>query len=220
MLLLKQRARMHDCQKECSLGVEAILQRMYRIICGISAIKPLVFVCALLQAVPNLYAGPKPFEVTHVKAVFLYNLANFVSWPAHSFDGPSTPFRICILGKDPFGSVLDKTVQNETVQGRQIVVERVSDITDLCVCHILFISSSMKAQLPRILKMTRNCGVLTVGDVEGFAHLGGIVNLIHKGDRVHLEVNVDSAARVSLGISSKLLNLATIVRGERSVENN
>ena len=218
MVLLKQRAMMHNCQEECSLGLEAIFQRMYRIICGISAIKCLMFVCILLFAVPNLYAEQKPFEVSHVKAVFLYNLANFVSWPADSFDGPSTPLRICILGEDPFGIVFDKTVQNETVQGRQIVVERVSDITDLCVCHILFISSSMKAQLPQIHKITSNCSVLTVGDVEGFAHLGGIVNLIHKGDRVHLEVNVDSASRVSLGISSKLLNLATIVRDERSVE--
>jgi hypothetical protein len=219
MVLLKQRARMHNSQEGCSLDLEAIFQRMCHIICRISVIKRLIFVWVLLYAVPNLYAGSKPFEVSHVKAVFLYNLANFVSWPSDSFDGPTTPLRICILGDDPFGIALDKTVQNEIVKGRQIVVERVSDVTDLCGCHILFISSSMKAQLSQVLKVTSNCSVLTVGDVEGFARLGGIVNLIHKGGRVYLEINVDSAARVALRISSKLLNLARIVRNERSVEN-
>lgn len=178
-----------------------------------------MFVCVLLHVAPNLYAQPKSFEVSHIKAVFLYNLANFVSWPADSFDSPSAPIKICVLGEDPFGIVLDRIVQNEIVKGRQIVVERVSDITNLSVCHILFISSSMKAQLPQLLRNAMNCSVLTVGDIEGFSRLGGMVGLIHQGDRVHLEINVDSAEKVALRISSKLLNLARIVRDERPVEN-
>lgn len=212
-------SKMQNCQGNCNLGLETIFPQMRRKIYGISAIQSLMFVCVLLCAAPNLYAQPKTFQASHVKAVFLYNLANFVSWPTDSFDSPGSPFRICIVGQDPFGNVLDKIVQKEIVKGRQIAVERVSDITDLCDCHILFISASVQAQLPQVLKSTMNCNVLTVGDTEDFARLGGMVGLVRKGNRVYLEVNVDSTAKVSLRISSKLLDLARIVRDERSMGN-
>ena len=54
-------------------------------------------------------------------------------------------------------------------------------------------------------------GVLTVGETEGFASQGGIVNFKLEGGRVHLEINIDAAAQAKLRISSKVLNLAQIV---------
>jgi hypothetical protein len=54
-------------------------------------------------------------------------------------------------------------------------------------------------------------GVLTVGETEGFASQGGIVNFKLEGGRVRLEINIDAAAQAKLRISSKVLNLAQIV---------
>ncbi len=184
----------------------------------ILGIKLLVLAHTLLLSVPNTYAEPKSFQSYKVKAASLYYLTNFVSWPAEAFDSPNTPLKICILGEDPFGVFLDKLVHEEIMKGRQIVVERIADIKDLHACHILFISSSMKEQLHHIFKVTRKTNVLTVGDVEGFARLGGILNLIHKGKRLNVEINMDSAGSAGLQISSKLLNIAKIVRSERKTE--
>lgn len=45
-----------------------------------------------------------------VKAVFLFNFAQFVTWPSQPADAPLV---IGILGDDPFGSYLDETVRGE-----------------------------------------------------------------------------------------------------------
>ena len=52
---------------------------------------------------------------------------------------------------------------------------------------------------------------MTVGESEGFAALGGIINLTVEGSTVHFEVNQRAAQRAGLKISSKLLSLAKIV---------
>jgi len=148
------------------------------------------------------------FKGYQVKAVFLYNLFNFVTWPDSAFESSDSPFKICILGKDPFGAILEKVIQGEQINGRQLVVERIPDRTDLCFCHILFISSSMEKELSQILMTTRNKAMLTVGDMEDFTQKG----------RISLEINTDSAKEAGLVISAKLLNLATIVKSRPLTE--
>jgi hypothetical protein len=53
---------------------------------------------------------------------------------------------------------------------------------------------------------------LTVGEAEGFATQGGIINFAVEGNKLHLEVNPLAAERAGLKFSSKLLNIATIVK--------
>ena len=55
-------------------------------------------------------------------------------------------------------------------------------------------------------------GILTVGETEGFATQGGIVNFKVEGGRVRLEINIEAAERAKLRISSKVLSLAAIVK--------
>ncbi len=61
-----------------------------------------------------------------LKAVFLFNFAQFVEWPASAFPNAETPLVIGILGEDPFGAYLDETVRGETVNDRPLVVRPVS----------------------------------------------------------------------------------------------
>jgi hypothetical protein len=63
------------------------------------------------------------------------------------------------------------------------------------------------------LKVT---GILSVGETDGFATDGGVINFKLDDGRVRFEINVDAAEREQLHISSKLLSLAQIVRSEKS----
>ncbi len=180
----------------------------------------LLFLCfILLHGSHSIHAYESAFDEDQIKAVFLYNLTNFITWPEESFKNQTSPLRICILGKDTFGEFLEKVVRGESVKGREIVVERVHNTKGLCSCNILFISSSMKNQLPEIFKGIRERNVLTVSDVEGIANLGVMVNLVPKNNRMTVEINMVSAKNAGLEISSKLLKVATIVKGIPLEEN-
>jgi len=160
------------------------------------------------------FARGEPAPEYAVKAAFLFNFAKFVEWPAGAFSGPTSPIVIWVLGEDPFGDALG-SLKGKTANGRPIVVRYAANLGELERCHLLFVSASEKANLPKILQATKDWNVLTVGDVDGFARDGGTINLVNEEQRVVIEVNMEAAQRSRLKISSKLLALAKIVKPGR-----
>jgi hypothetical protein len=152
-------------------------------------------------------AGPSEYEV---KAAFLYNFARFVEWPLDA-PGVDGTFVITVLGRDPFGSVLDDTLRGKAIEGKRVVVRRVLRTEDMGRSHIVFISDSEKERLPAILKSLDAAPVLTVGEMSQFAERGGVICFKVDQERIRLEINVAAAQRSRLRISSQLLKLARIV---------
>jgi hypothetical protein len=146
-----------------------------------------------------------------LKAVFLFNFAQFVEWPASAFSKPDTPLAICVLGEDPFGSYLDETVRGEKVSNRPLTIRRYSSIEGIASCHILFVSRGELNRLPQVLDSLKGHSVLTVSDAEGFAMRGGMIRFMTENNRIRLRINLEAAKAASLTISSKLLRPAQIV---------
>lgn len=147
-----------------------------------------------------------------IKAAFLYNFAKFTRWPAESFRDSDAPLDICVFGQDPFGAAL-QSIAGKTIRGRKVAVHRVDSVEAGAGCHLLFISDSEARRLTGILKSLRGRPVLTIADMPDFARAGGIINLkTNQDDKVRFEINVGTAKRAGLKISSKLLNLAEITR--------
>ena len=163
----------------------------------------------LLAGVSTGLSGQQPSEYD-VKAAFLYNFAKFVEWPAQAFPNADSPFTIC-LASDPFGGTLDKIVQGESLEGRPLVVRRISP-TDVNGCQIVYVGAARGRAAEETIKAAENQPILTVGESENFISTGGIIRFIRSGGHVHFQINPDAATRVSLKVSSKLLRLAEIVR--------
>jgi hypothetical protein len=152
---------------------------------------------------------PTEYEV---KAAYLYNFGRFVQWPAKATTAGGDSFAICVLGEDPFGTVLHATIAGETIGGKNVVAKRISKPQDGVNCRILFISSSEDRQLKEVLAALDKVSVLTVSDMAQFARRGGMVQFILDGKKVRFEVNLFTAERAGLTLSSQLLKLATNVR--------
>jgi len=160
------------------------------------------------------FSGPAQAAVSReyeIKAIFLYNFAQFVDWPPGAFQDEHAPVVIGVLGEDPFGTSLDQAVRGETVNGRPLVVRRFSRIEDVATCHMLFVSRSETARLDRIMSALRGRNVLTVGDTEEFSLRAGMIRFVMENNKVRLRINVDAARAADLAISSKLLRPAEIV---------
>jgi hypothetical protein len=143
-----------------------------------------------------------------VKAAFLLNFTKFVEWPAAAFASPDAPLSICILGEDPFGETLDKTVEGEATNGHKIIVQRIRHVSHPS-CHVIFVVREEK-ETAKALASIRP-GVLTVGDGDGFLREGGMIRFVLENRRVRFDVNPAAAAKAGLQISSKLLNVARAV---------
>jgi YfiR/HmsC-like len=152
-------------------------------------------------------SNPSEYEV---KAAYIYDFGKFVAWPAKV--AAADDFPICVLGEDPFGATFDATVAGETINGKKVVVNRIAKPQEAVGCRILFISASEESQLKEILATLDKASVLTVSDISQFTRRGGMIQFVIDANRVRFEVNVTTAERAGLTLSSQLLKVAINVR--------
>ncbi|MDB6127836.1 MAG: YfiR family protein [Verrucomicrobia bacterium] len=179
--------------------------------CRTLLVRALIFFGALhgfLEAAPT-----KEYQV---KAVFLFNFAQFVDWPAESFAAPNSPVVIGVLGDDPFDGLLDDAVRGETAHGRPLAVQRFKRVSEIETCHVLFIGPKDSQHLAEILRDLQGRNILTVGESENFAKSGGIIRFMTDNGKIRLRINVDAAHDANLKLSSKLLRPAEIVHARRT----
>jgi hypothetical protein len=146
---------------------------------------------------------PSEYEV---KAAYLFHFGKFVKWPD---DEPlGSTFVIGVLGQDPFGEVLDKTLSGKTILDKKVEVKRFETVGAASKAQILFVSSSEKSRLAEIVKALEGASVLTVGESDGFAERGGMIALKLRSDVVCFDINLDQVERARLKMSSQLIRLA------------
>src|SRR6266403_5629079 len=100
--------------------------------------RALAMVAALaLFVTTSLFAQqPKPNEY-QVKATYLYNFGRFVKWPGTVPVSKGDSFPVCVLGRDPFGPILDSTLAGETLNDKPVALRRISKPQEAGECRIL-----------------------------------------------------------------------------------
>ena len=167
----------------------------------------------LLVCAARLGAQTGQASEAQVKAVFLFNFAQFVDWPPEAVPDSQAPLVIGILGADPFGDFLDATVRGERRGARPFAVQRYQRVEDITRCDILFISrSGGGGDAPEeILARLKSRPILTVTDADRFAERGGMIRFVTDRSRIRLQINPAAAEAAHLTISSKLLRVAEVI---------
>ncbi len=150
-----------------------------------------------------------------VKAVFLFDFAQFAEWPERTFATAEAPLIIGILGEDPFGAYLDELIKGEHIGHRALVVRRYRRVEDALECHILFVSRSKAKEFGEIFAALTGHSILTIGDADNFNRAGGIVRFATENGKIRLKINLDAAKAAQLTISSKILRPSTLVTADK-----
>lgn len=171
----------------------------------------LLLAAVLLFTTVVIAQPPATPTETQVEAAFLFKFGNFITWPNPA---PDNNFGICVLGRDPFGHALDSLVRGESVNGAPISVRRIASTSDASACRIVFVSASEEERLRPLLAELAKLPVLTVSDMPRFVDRGGMVQFVLENGRVRFEVNLTSATKSGLTLSSQLLKVASAVKRE------
>jgi hypothetical protein len=167
---------------------------------------PLVLGLVVSAATPVPARQADPGQV---KAAFVLNFLKFVEWPAA--EAQRGALMVAVLGDQSFTGVLSRAAEGQTVQGRRVSVRAAREADDLGGAHLIFIAASQARNLAAILRELEGRAVLTVGDTDGYAEAGVMLNLYTFDQRVRIEANTTAAARAGMRLSSQLLRLARIV---------
>jgi hypothetical protein len=167
---------------------------------------------ALALIAPAVAASEAASEY-EVKAAFLFNFAKYVAWPEGTFRASEDPIVICVLGGNPFGTLLESAIKDKKVNGRTLAIREPKSVSATEGCHIVFLASSERPRVAEVLAGLAVRPVLTISE-DPVAEPGPILGLTLKGKRVCFEVNLTAARRAGLKLSSQLLKVAVRLVGQ------
>lgn len=159
---------------------------------------------------PEAWAGVA--EEYQVKAAFFYHFARFIEWPSDTFASEGDPFRVCIVGKNPFQGTLQQTLSDKQIHNHPFHLISNPSASELAQCHVVFIGEDSSDRSGSITRDLHGKAVLTIGESADFIQRGGIIRLFLEESKVRFGINPQAAQQAHLAISSKLLRLAKIER--------
>jgi hypothetical protein len=118
---------------------------------------------------------------------------------------------MCIVSDQPSSDVLYK-LDGKRVKQRKIKVIAYQEGACLQNSHTLFFATQDKTFIQQILDLTKGQRILTIGEVNGFTRMGGVINFFNEQKRLRFRINIDAAERNALKMSSQLLGSAQIVK--------
>lgn len=177
-------------------------------------------VAAVLLCASSSAAAPEP-KPAEVKAAFLVNFTKFTDWPTDVLPA-GAPLMVCVMGDEEVAYAFDRLVKSRPAQGRELkavrlnvnILSRPGDST-LRSCHMLYASAGLDPKIwPVLLNAIEGAPVFSVSDSEGFADRGGLAALYVELKRMRFAINIDTARRSGLRLSSGFLDLAKIVKDD------
>ncbi|MCP4219338.1 MAG: YfiR family protein, partial [bacterium] len=166
------------------------------------------FTAVLLIFVCSIFVFPKTvkeaFEEYQAKAVLLGKFPLLITWPESSgIDNPDKPFVIAVVGKNPFGKILETAFPKgkRKIYNKNVSIKYFASPEDITDCHILFISKMPVKKLKAILSFIKDKPILTVSDTRGVAKKGVHINFYRPRKQLKLEINLVASHSASLKIS-------------------
>jgi hypothetical protein len=141
-----------------------------------------------------------------LKGAFIYNFAKFTEWPVDAVQA-AAPLVMCVLGDGAVGDALERTVKGRVIASHAVTVLQGPATVSQRVCHVMYVSGVTADQATQLVAGVRDVPVLTISDIEGFTDLGGIVRFFFESGRLRFVIELESAKRARLQISSNLLAL-------------
>ncbi len=161
-------------------------------------------------------AEAETLEDYKLKAAFIYKFILFTDWPADILSNDTGTITLGIVGSNPFGNIFEQ-VTDRKVKGRNLVIRYLSrnpPASELCRCHVVFISATVKNRVREILKKVSSCPVLTISDIRGFAETGGMIEFRIKRNRLRFIINNREACEAGITFRAQMLQLAIEVKGQ------
>ncbi|MEL0584553.1 MAG: YfiR family protein [Candidatus Thiodiazotropha sp. (ex. Lucinoma kazani)] len=141
---------------------------------------------------PSDYTHSESVAEHELKAVFLYNFANYITWPESAFQNQDSPFNYCLLGRSRINDSLNAVINNEMIKGRKLRLLEFQQPTQLSQCHIIFIHQQEVGYPPDLIRQLAAESILTVGDDTDFIPAGGAIGLIQEARKIDLVINMDT----------------------------
>jgi len=164
------------------------------------------------------FSNAASYEEHSLKAAFLYNFADFITWPNASNNKPLSAINYCVLQDGLVQDSLSSLIDSDEDANIERNFSLLSSLDQIATCHLLYIETDNLTTNPDLLDITSGLPILTVSDQEEFLENGGMVKLAREQNRMRVHLNVDKLTEYAFRVSSQLMRLATVYSLDGSFE--
>lgn len=171
--------------------------------------------------------GESKQVMSRVKSAFLLNFIKYTQWPDDAFETDEDPFEIVVLGEDPLGEVLDKTLSKADLHGRKLRVRRIGipdrNVHDsqedyeaamataadqLASSHLIYYAGGQTDIHEWIADVSKEGRTLTVGEGPDATKDGLMFGFVLQQRKLRFMAGFDAIKASKMDVSSRLLGLA------------
>jgi hypothetical protein len=172
-------------------------------------VRVLAFVALCLGYYPNFAFADAESIKKKTKAVFLYQIFNYVTWPVTSKVTIESSSNVCVYGLSSFKKELELIQTLET--DRPFTVSYISQLTELGDCHIIYFGALDRLAL-EFLGRNKGQKFLTVSDNPLFFKKGGMIFLFFEGGKLRLNVNRTKLYKSGFNLGAKIFRLTKQIK--------
>ena len=174
--------------------------------------RKIILSCAILAVLlyPECFSATTEYSLEYkVKAAYVYKILKFVSWPEDHNDS-ELQVVVCLLGNGNLVNILDP--EHGLPHHESNIEIKTIDADHLQTgCAVAVIGTSESWHLKKILDSVNRMNVLTISDIPEFPRRGGIIGFRIESGKVRLEINNGQAKKSGIQLSSKLLEVASVI---------
>lgn len=142
------------------------------------------------------------------KAVFLYKLFKFVSWPS-SIQNDGNPLQLCVYGAELLKNDLTY-IQNKSTN-KQLSIRSTSQLSRLEDCQVLYLGS-IDGPVLKFLETDDSHSILTISDVPNSFNKGVMVSIFFKSSKLRLNINRTQIYKLGVELKPKIFRLSDKIR--------
>jgi len=183
----------------------------------------------LLASTVALHAQAQTIDAqkaAKVKAAYVLNFLRYTQWPGGTFESPSSPIDVTVVGDCLVADVLAEAARRSPpIDGHGIAVEaeqmparaaldpdRLRDLEErLRRSNLVYLCSRSALDVETLVRGLGDAPTLTVGDEPGFASRGGMLGFVLRGSRILFQANLEAIRTSRVAVSAKVLKLAEVV---------
>ncbi len=165
------------------------------------------FIFIISFILSNLYGASSEDEL---KAVVIGKVSHFIKWKK---EDTSKEFIITVFQNHAFDSHLDILYKDKKIHNKPVKINYVENIQEIEFTHILYVTKHSQKDQEAIIKHTQKNSIVTISENKGFAQRGGVIQLYFVSQKIRLKINNEVTDTPNFKISSRLLSIAKIVKG-------
>lgn len=169
----------------------------------------LLFSCSF-GAFANSQTAEESAHFINVQAALIKKFTHLIEWPKDKTKEENMRFNLCIYRSNALEKQFKTIFSTKQIKGKDINIINVSQ-TGLHVCHLVYISSSPKTLLSRVLENAHELGILTISSQRGYGEQGIHINFYEKDQHIAFELNKHALDRAGFIVSAQLYRYARIV---------